>query len=102
MKHKRKLKKSVIYSISAILLVVICIIFSQLLAKNEKPEQNGEPAGQTKEPTVSVEPSELNHEAANQTEESQQEESNDSHAQMIEEEGDIEVIVPEDQESGGF
>jgi len=74
--------------VSAITLgfIIICLLFLGGCAKNgQSKDDNTEPKA-----------------AETGTDNKQNEESGSEEVQMIETEGDVEITIPEDQESGGF
>lgn len=101
MTHRKKIKKSAKIMISA-LIILTCI---GLIFAITKPKQESEPvSGNDNKQDTSVYENDLtnNNEPSESSEGTQIEEESGSQAQLIENEGDIEIIIPDDQESDGF
>ena len=99
MKNKRTLWIAIALAIVAIVIILFALKPSDTVTKDDDPAVKVEDNVQTSAPVTDTFPA-TSEEAFTESENVEEEEG--SVAQLIENEGDIEIIIPDDQASDGF
>ena len=99
MKNKKTIWIAVAIAVVALVVIALALKPSDTVTKDDDPAVKVEDNVQTSAPVTDASPA-TSEEAFTESENVEEEEG--SVAQLIENEGDIEIIIPDDQASDGF